>query len=95
MFFFQIKNKCSHKGKESKYLPHTQSSCQLRCAYKQSKGSNFTSNSETNLGYGLRQRASTEQNHTVSGNIIVDITKLVETINSLYSDHNNSKKKLK
>ena len=93
--FFQIRNKCSPKGKKSKYLPDTQSSCQLRCANKQSKGSNFTSNSESNLGYGLRRKASAEQNHTVSGNRIVDITKLVETINSLYTDHNSSKKKCK
>ena len=93
--FFQIRNKCSPKGKKSKYLPDTQSSCQLRCANKQSKGSNFTSNSESNLGYGLRRKASAEQNQTVSGNRIVDITKLVETINSLYTDHNSSKKKCK
>ena len=95
MFFFQIRNKCSPKGKKSKYLPDTQSSCQLRCANKQSKGSSFTSNSEPNLGYGLRGKASAEQNHTVSGNRIVDIAKFVETINSLYTDHNSKKKRVR
>ena len=46
-FFFQIRNKCSPKGNKSKYLPHTDSRCQLRCANKQSKGSNYTPHSES------------------------------------------------
>ena len=63
-----------------------------RCVDKQSKGNDFTSNSESNLGYGLRRKASAEQNHTVSGNKIVDITKLVKTINSLYTLTQTSKR---
>ena len=61
----------------------------------QIQGSNFTSNSESNVGYGLRRKASAEQIHTISGNRIVDISKLVETINSLYSDYTYRKMKCK
>ena len=83
--FLQIRNKCSPKGKKSKYLPDTQYS-----ANKQSKGGNLHLTLILILDI-----VSIEQKHVVSGNGIVDITKLVETINSLYSDYNYSKKKCK
>ena len=89
--FFQVMNKCSPNGRKTENLPVQETSCQSDQVNVQSKENN--SRPGSNLGYWLRQRGSAET--SITGNRIVDIKAMTETINSLYWAHNNSKWKCK
>ena len=88
--YFKVSNKCGPRAKKSESIPVVNKELEQQQDQQQAKGSNTTNNCEKTRQ--LRPRASVAENH-VSGNKIVNISKMTEVMNLLYKDHAQCKGK--